>query len=273
MATKSNRNKRRAGKTSGASGLFDLVRRNLEKGNSKQALKDARVCYRQEPTAEHRRYLEFALIQRSQQLEQHRLREEARRVAQELLDLGPLEPSVQAAFPDLLLSLGMFDRVRDDAMPSAAGQRTDWEAKAADVAVRNPQDAPASMAGCRATAMQIRAALERLHAGAAEQALAAVAAIPRSSPFADWVLFVRGLAAYYEQDAARMSANWDRLDPNRLAARIARPLACLVDGTTPSKTDSRVQAGLRKLYRALPGASVLISLEALNSCLASDDWR
>jgi hypothetical protein len=180
---------------------------------------------------------------------------------------------VQAAFPGLLLALGMFDRLRDDAVRLLAGPQSDWEAKAADVAVRNPQDAPASMAGCRATAIQVRAALEQLYAGAAEQALAAVAGIPRGSPFADWVLFVRGLAACYEQDAARMSANWDRLDPNRLAARIARPLACLVDRTLPPRTDSREQAGLRKLYRALPGASVLISLEALSSSLASDDWR
>ena len=46
----------------------DLVRRSFERGDFKQALKDARVCYRQGATPELRSLLEHVYVGRAQQL-------------------------------------------------------------------------------------------------------------------------------------------------------------------------------------------------------------
>ena len=54
----------------------------------------------------------------------------------------------------------------------------------------------------------IRAALQALETGEAATELKGLDGISRSSPVADWKLFVRGLAAYYRVDEATMKANW-----------------------------------------------------------------
>ena len=64
MATKSKKRiKRRSSRD-----LFQQVRRSFEKGKYKQALKDAKVCFRQAPTEERRLFLECAYMGRAQQL-------------------------------------------------------------------------------------------------------------------------------------------------------------------------------------------------------------
>ena len=48
--------------------------------------------------------------------------------------------------------------------------------------------------------------------------------VARSSPYADWRLFVRGLCGFYEKDFETAKQNWQRLDANRRPARIATTL-------------------------------------------------
>ncbi|MDX1929936.1 MAG: hypothetical protein SFV81_25640 [Pirellulaceae bacterium] len=48
--------------------------------------------------------------------------------------------------------------------------------------------------------------------------------IPRSSPYADWRLFVRGLGGFYAKDFETAKQNWQRLDVTRRPARIANTL-------------------------------------------------
>ena len=76
MASK--RKKRSKGRS--AVTLIDRVKRNLERGDFKQALKDVRVCYRQNPTSDCRSFLEHAYIGRAQQLLRKGLTEDSRRI-------------------------------------------------------------------------------------------------------------------------------------------------------------------------------------------------
>ena len=74
---------------------LDLIRHNFERGDYKRALKYARVRYRQEATPELRSLLEHIYIARGEQLSRQGLREDSRRIIQELLDLGVTQPSVR----------------------------------------------------------------------------------------------------------------------------------------------------------------------------------
>ena len=79
---------------------FDVIRRNVERGDFKQALKDARVSYRKDATPKLRSLLEHVYVGRAEQLSRQGLCEDSRRIIQELLDLGVTEPSVQAGLPE-----------------------------------------------------------------------------------------------------------------------------------------------------------------------------
>ncbi len=65
--------------------------------------------------------------------------------------------------------------------------------------------------------------------------------IARSSPYADWRLFVRGLCAFYSSDFETARENWKRLDSTRRPSRIAATLALaefgepLFNGSTPPR--------------------------------------
>ena len=65
----------------GAVGLLGQAQRRLEKGDFKQALKDAKVCYRQQPSPESRQFLERAYLARARQLHRAGLRTESQAIA------------------------------------------------------------------------------------------------------------------------------------------------------------------------------------------------
>jgi len=266
------KSKRRAKKPSTAQ-LLSQVQRNLEKGNFKQALKDARVGYRQTASAENRRYFEFALIARMQDLQRQGNHEACRGVAETLLDLGANEPAVQAALPDLLLWLGLLDRLPANLLPASDEDRAQWDLKTADQSVLRPQSASSSASGIPNGAQRVRRALKALERGDTSDVQLHLNDISRNSPFADWKFFVRGLAAYYQQDTEKMQANWSRLAPDRVAATIARPLQ-VVAGTEPlDPSDSSLQSKLEKLERGVSEQCILTQLRQLQRHVAEEDWR
>lgn len=93
-------------------------------------------------------------------------------------------------------------------------------------------------------------------------ALQAIADIPRSSPYACWKLFVRGLVAYYAGERSDAEANWSKLPPERRPARIAAVL--LADAATPTadgetaKAVERLQK-LRQLRPAMAAARRIVA--------------
>ena len=124
----------------GAVRLLEQARRGLEKGNFKEALKDAKVCYRQQPDGESRQVLERAYLARARQLCRAGLRVESRDVVQSLLDLGATDSAVQQELPELLIAVGLFDRA---AVPGGANplleEGSPWALTAADHAVLRPE--------------------------------------------------------------------------------------------------------------------------------------
>ncbi|MHC4402132.1 MAG: tetratricopeptide repeat protein [Planctomycetota bacterium] len=251
--------------------LIDHVKRNLERGDFKQALKDVRVCYRQNPTSDCRCFLEHAYIGRAQQLLQKGLIEDSRRIVRDLLDLGVTELAVEAGLPDLLLSVGMFDCLPqgDDALTDE--ERDRLRVKAADQAVVQPRNTPKSMPEVREDAQRIRAALEAVERGDELVALGYLRDIPRQSLFADWKYFVRGLIAYYRRDKTGMAANWSRLDADRAATGIAAPLK-VVAGMAPPRDDGNMRSKVSRLENQVTNGAVLGRLTRLRQSTADRDW-
>jgi tetratricopeptide (TPR) repeat protein len=269
MATKHKQRARR-----GAAGLFQEALRSLQKGDFKQALKDAKVCYRQQPSPEGRSLLERAYLARGRQLCRAGLRVEARATVEALLELRVTDASVQQDLPELLIALGLFNRVG-----TAGGAGASLEeggslyATAADHAVLRPEQVPASLPAIRQGAGIVRQALAALEAGDETLSLAVLKDIPRASPFADWKYFVRGLAAYYRRDAAETQANWERLDAGRFASRIAAPLKVLADpGAVPADDFGMADAVARLGTEAL-GGPILVRVQQLQEHLIAGRWR
>jgi len=59
-----------------------------------------------------------------------------------------------------------------------------------------------------------------------DAALAAIASIPRSSPYAQWRLLIRGLISLYDGDGPAAQLNWAKLEPTRRPYWIAAAIDC-----------------------------------------------
>jgi len=263
MATKSK-------KRNSVARSFQQAQRAFEKKQFKQALKGAKLCYRQQPSQQHRVFLERAHLARGRELRRCGLRDAARAVVQGLLDLGVTDSSVQDELPELLLALGMFDQRGKRQPPPEFPADSSFFFKAADHAVLRPQETPSSLPEICRGALQVRAALEALEEGNDDRIGTLLKDLPRSSPFADWKYFVRGLAAYYQRDGEEIQANWSRLDPDRFAARIAGSLTALIEDEVE---DSRFSGPTNRLQEEVLGTPILSRLNYLQAHVAAGRWK
>ncbi len=248
--------------------------RLIAKGRLKDAVKQAKLCFKEEGNAAHHRLLERAYFLRARQLQRDRMPESAREVARHLLDFGITDPSLLEEAAGLLLALGMTREALglQEQLGSSPEVRDRFLRQAADQAVLRPEHAPESPSEIRPGALQVRASLTALEAGDEAGALAALRDVARGSPFADWRLFVRGLAAFQRGAADEARANWERLDPGRAAARIARVLQ-VVGGSAPAGPAGATAPDLSLLEQRVFGQSILAPLRQLRDLVAQDHWE
>ncbi|MDB5385997.1 MAG: hypothetical protein JWM11_1643 [Planctomycetaceae bacterium] len=263
------------GSANSCAAAFRQGQRNFEKRDFKQALKDARVCYRQVPSTEHRVLLEQASLERARELEVAGLKPQAQDILQELLVQPVTEPHVRQQLPELLSRLGMLDRYpeyrqRLDADPALRAKMT---TRAADMAVLRLQDAKDAPPEIRHGAALVIAALDQLDAGQDAESLELLKDISRQSPFADWRLFVRGLAAYYRNDQENAEANWSRLDAQRIPARMTRLLKAIRQTDLElAPSDPNLANAIGALEAALWGAPLLSDFRHLKARAGSGEW-
>ena len=252
--------------------LFERAQRELAKGNVKDALKDAKVCYREDPSPERRQLLERAYGARAEQLQKAGLNDQAQNALAELTELGVTSPDVQAQLPRLRILLGLT------VAGSAGDAASMWEAnpelliELADQAVFHPQRVPDKYVEIHGDCQRIRAALEAVERGDDAAATEQLNDISRRSPFADWKLFVRGLSAFYLGDAERAHANWDRLEPKRPAFRIAQTLLVHSGQLAAESAAFNVANGLRRLEYSLESNPVWEQLKAMGEHFQADQW-
>jgi len=251
---------------------FLRAQRELAKGNVKDALKEARVCFREDPSPERRMLLERALGARAEQLQKAGLQDQAKDVFAELTRRGVTAPEVQAQLPRLRVLLGLAE-------PGAAGDSvgggeasTDLLIELADQAVFHPQRIPDKYGEMRQDCLRVRAALEAVERGEDARAAEMINEIARRSAFADWKLFVRGLSAFYAGEAERARANWDRLEPKRPAFRIAQTLLVHSGQLAADQAALDVANGLRRLEYAVQGDPGCEQLQLMGQHFQANHW-
>ncbi len=221
-----------------------IAQRELEKGNTKQALKHAKSCYRLDPSPAVRALLQQSLLMRGRELHARAMHEPARALVVELDELGEVAAEYQADATRLKALLGLVGNLDSPEILADKGLRDEL----ADQAVLQGPSSSTTMAR---TAEAVRAALASAETGDYERAVELVADISRDSPFCDWKLLVRGLCAYYSKDDSRRIANWSRLAPDRPARQIADTLWLLTDLKRYSEAPGAVLASFHRLTRAL----------------------
>ncbi len=259
--------RKQKGKRPQSGQLYHQALREFEKRDYKQALKDAKVCHRQDPAEPHRRLLEQALCARALELVKLGLTPQARDVADDLLELGITDSGVQEQSAALFFSLGM-QSAKTPALSAEA--EAELLQKLADRAVAKPQSGASLPAEVRQGANTIRQALEAIEQNREADALSLLKGISRNSPFADWKLFARGLAAYYREDNLEMGANWERLDSQRPAATIAETLRAMAESDRSLvPEDVRIRVG--RLERKCMQTSAFSNLGDLQRLMLDED--
>ncbi len=255
------------------------VDRLIEKRRYKDAVKQAKLCYRAEATPEHHRLLEQAYFLRARQLREGGMPSASQEVARHLVEFGITDPELFGPAAELLVAVGMTARALE-----LQGRQDDPEARqqlvrrAADQAVLHPERSSGAPPEVLQGAGQVRRALEALESGDEEGARAALKDVARGSPFGDWKWFVRGLAAFRRRTPEECRASWDRLDPDRAPSRIARAIRGL-DGHVPDAGSIQGPAAgpdaasaLEGFERKVFGEPVLGPLRTLGTLIAQDRW-
>ena len=249
------------------------VDRLIARGWLKDAVKQAKICQRDHPSPEHHRLLERVTLLRAQELQAGGMVAAAREVATHLVDLPLTDPDLTEPAIALLLSIGLAGEAlklqgRLDS-PEALGRLT---RQAADVAVLHPERSSGVTPEVIDGAKRVREALEAITTGDEPRGLDLLREVSRSSPFADWRFFARGLAASRRGEDAEAETSWSRLDPARAAARIARSLTAVIAPETPSD-DPALKAKRDKLERWAFGEPLLGPLRSLAHAMALGDWN
>ena len=241
----------------------DVARRLLAKGNVKDALKEARSCCRAGETAENRQLLEEIYLARVQQLQRFGQMEEAKAVFSDLQKFGPRNAQVRQAMDRMRVLLGDTGGAACmllESTPELLFEIADQAILNSRLTVPKYGDLPVQVAA-------VRDALAAVSRGDDVQARELLGAISRSSPLADWKLFVRGLEAFYGRDDERLEANWSRLDSRRPASRIARTLKAAAQqppsGVAAAAEDPQIADGLLRLSSNSPSSGFINALKEL----------
>jgi tetratricopeptide (TPR) repeat protein len=255
-----------------AAGPRQEVERLIERHRFKDAFKQAKLGFHKQGTPENRQLVERTYLLRLQELVRGGMSSAAAEVARSFLEFGVTDQHLLQDLVVLLPRVGMGEqaivlsgRIQ---LPEA---QSSLSLKLADESVIHPEQAPASMPELRSGAARIRSALSALYEGSEERATELLKDIPRSSPFADWRYFVRGLAAYYRRDPEATAANWDRLQPERAAARIAAVVRRVDDASSAPEGRNSGDLDLSRLERAVLGEVVLGRLARLRQWIDRSD--
>jgi hypothetical protein len=255
----------------GSGALREEAERLIAKERYKDAVKHAKLCYKDQATPENHRLLERAYFLRARQLLQQGMRSAAVEVAQHLLDFGMTGGNAPEDLIRLLAGLGFAKAAMALQEQSGAPGRKEQVTQAvADQLVLHPDQADSASPELAREARLVRQALEALQAADEAGAMGILRELPRSSPLSEWKFFVRGLAALERGDDGEARANWDRLDPVRAGSAIAERLRLLAaDATGPPASSASLEAAERLAF----GEPILGRIQQLGGLVAGHEWE
>jgi tetratricopeptide (TPR) repeat protein len=235
-----------------------------------QALDLAKQVYKAEPSPRNRDVLLDTYLARSRQL---RTQEKQRDAASVLQVAAGLAGEDAVRIGQIAVEMAACGEVNQalallrDTPESPA--RTQVLAQAADAAVRRESSGRALLPPeLHADLDRILQAFAQLQAGQDDTARETLQGIGLRSPFLEWKIFLRGLQAYYQGDDARVIENWQRLNQERLPARLASPIRFRIDATYRTAQQPEAQRVLQRQADRLLDQSLLPQLRSIQTALA-----
>jgi len=264
----------RVGKASGGAVMSDHLRtdvdRLIQKKRFKDAVKQSKLCYKQENSLENHALLERAYFLRAKELSQLGMRDSAVEVVGHLLEFGVSASDWLVELCQLLMALGLAQKsVELQERLGTTEDKTLLMEIAADMAVIDPERAGPISAEIERDSRSVRRAIEKLEGGDESGALEVLRELPRRSLLSEWKYFIRGLAAFHRRDTEVSEANWGRLETRRMASRIARRLSSLA-GETKSGTD---ESDDRELEKLVFGEPVIARVRRIWVLVAEREWE
>jgi tetratricopeptide (TPR) repeat protein len=252
--------------------LTARIRRAEGQGRYQQALELARSLYKQDPTPPHRDLLQQMILGRARQLRGQGLLRDAQgtlesaasldggrawveQVAQELAACGAVARALELLrpFPDS----PALPRVLGLAVDAAVGQ-----GKAGRSLLPEHLHAHFDL---------VVQAFAQAEAGRDEEARTSLQGIGLQSPFLEWKVLLRGLLAFYQGDNLRALENWQRLNVDRLPARLAAPLRFTIDPAFRLAQPPATQTTLQQQADRLQNSGLIQPLRHIQSVLANEN--
>jgi tetratricopeptide (TPR) repeat protein len=251
--------------------LQERVERAIAEGRFQQALELAKQLHKQEPSPAHQELLKRASLGRAEQLRQQGNERDAQTVLGNALRLASNDTATQekvalglARSGAIAEAIGVLERIPQ------APRRNEVLALAADWAVQQGASArqrlPESL---REPFDAVLAAFRHLEAGPEEALREQLQRIGLQSPFLEWKLLLRGLAAYFHNDDVRALENWQRLDLARVPARLAAPFRFQIDRAFRDAQPVETQNALRVQFDRLQGSGLVPLLRGMQAVFAN----
>jgi len=269
MASKHARGSKAGGVAVTSTQLRTDVDRLIQKKWFKDAVKQAKLCFKQESSPENHALLERAYYLRARELGELGLRDSALEVVGHLVEFGVTASDWLVDLCEFLMALGLAQKAAEfQERLGTADDKTRLMEIAADMAVVHPERAEHTTAEVGRDARLVRQAIERLERGDEAGAFEVLRDLPRSSLLSEWKYFVRGLAAFHRSDTEVREANWGRLETRRMPSRIAQRLSSFVSQANSGSDENDD----RELEKLVFGEPVIARFRRIWVLVAEREW-
>ena len=250
--------------------LHARVDRAMAEGRFQQALELTKQIYKDQPSPEHRELLHKVYLGRARQLRQQGATRDALTVLFAARQPPGLTPEWKRQIAEEMAACGdapgalrlASEAVGGEPDPKLLGQ-------VVDAAVQQQQGGrgllPESL---RADFDRVLTAFGHLEAGRDEALREVLQPISLRSPILEWKLAIRGLQAYYQQNDARAVENWQRLDHDRLPARLIAPFRFSIDKSYQAAQPAATQRTLQQAMARIEGKGIPQMLRDLRASMA-----
>jgi tetratricopeptide (TPR) repeat protein len=252
--------------------LKSRIERAAREDRYQQALELAKQLYKDDPSPESRALLQSVYLGRARQLRQRGYLRDARTVLENAVNLADGGPAWVEQLAEELAAAGDVRRALQflQRIPGSAAQPRILTL-AADTALGQGQAGrdllPAELQGQFDLIVRAFGQMELAQDDAARETLQGIGL---QSPFLEWKLLLRGLLAYYQNDDLRAIENWQRLNPERLPARLAAPLRFRIDSAYRVAQQPDAQNVLRKQADQLQAPPLIQPLRDIQAALSRE---
>ncbi len=240
-------------------------------GRYHQALELANSLYRREPTEQNRELLKTMTLGRARQLRTEGKTRDAYQMLQNAFSHDTAPAWLEQLAQEMALcghpgeALKLLERVPNSTI------RLGLYGHSADTALaQGPAGRATLPAELQPQFDLVIQAFARLETGQDEEAKTLLQGIGLQSPFLEWKVFARGLSAFYQGDDTRAIENWQRLNADRLPARVAAPLRFRIDADYRVAQSPATQTVLQQQSDRLQGSTLIQALRGVQKAVANE---